>query len=144
MKKAYIFTLILTLTALTSCETSYDDFEEDRGSTIGFTLGATLELPVSSTNPITDFPIPCFVTGVSNVDRTFEVVVVEEETEVAPENYSFNAMVTIPANERKGFLYFTAMNVSLTSEFQPLIIAFKADENTVSGKRASIALRSNN
>jgi len=144
MKKVYIFTLILTLTALSSCTTSYNDFEEDRGSTIGFTLGATLELPVSSSNPIVDFPIPCFVTSVSNIDRTFEVIVIEDETEVTPENYSFNAMVTIPANQRKGFLYFTAMNVSLTSDFQPLIIAFKSDDNTVSGKRASIALRSNN
>jgi hypothetical protein len=144
MKKAYIFTLILALSTLTSCNTSYDDYEEDRGSTIGFTLGATLELPVSSTNPIVDFPIPCFVTNASNIERTFEVIVVQEETDVAAENYSFNAMVTIPANERKGTLYFTAMNVSLTSEYQPLIIAFKADENTVSGRRASIALRSNN
>lgn len=144
MKKAYIFTLILALSTLTSCNTSYDDYEEDRGSTIGFTLGATLELPVSSTNPIVDFPIPCFVTSASNIERTFEVIVVEEETEVAAENYSFNAMVTIPANERKGFLYFTAMNVSLTSDFQPLIIAFKSDDNTISGRRASIALRSNN
>ncbi len=144
MKKAYIFTLILTFTALTSCNTSYDDFEEDRGSTIGFNLGATLELPVSTTNPINNFPIPFFVTSVSGVDRTFEVIVVDELTEVAPENYSFDNTITIPANERKGFLYFSAMNVSLTSEFQPLVIAFKANENTVSGRRASIALRSNN
>lgn len=144
MKKAYILTLILTLTALTSCRDSYDDYDEDRGASIGFTLGATLELPVSSANPITDFPIPFFVSSVAGVDRTFQVVVINEESEVASENYSFDSSVVVPANERKGFLYFSAMNISLTSEYQSLILAFQADENTVSGKRASIALRSNN
>lgn len=144
MKNLYIlFTLFSTLLFTASCE-SYDDFEAERPAVIGFTLGSVLELPLSANNPTITFPLPYFVSEISTSDRVFKVVVVEEGTELAPENYSFNPEILILANERIGTMSFTAMDVSLTPEYVPLVLAFESSDGITSGSVADIALKTNN
>ena len=143
MKKAYILLSLFFVAFLaTSCET-YEDYDSERSPVIGFTLGTDFEIAISSSNPLIDFPIPYFVTDVSSSERTFQVVVVEEETEVTEENYSFDATVVVPANERSGTLLFSAMNISLPDEFAPLVLAFETTSEVTSGSPVYIFLKSN-
>ena len=143
MRKVYIvITLLMVTVLLSSCET-YTDYDSNRNAVIGFTLGADLELPLSDSNPVIVFNIPFFVSDASSSDRTFQVIVIEEETEVAEENYSFDSAVVVPANERSGTLEFTAMDISLTDEFAPLVLAFEETSTVTSGSRAYIFLKTN-
>mgnify|MGYP000213667012 CR=1 FL=1 len=144
MKNIYILlTLFLAVLFAASCET-YDDYEAERPAIIGFTLNGALELPLSTNNPTITFPVPYFVSEASSSDRIFRVVIVEEGTELAPENYSFNPEILIPANERIGTMPFIAMDVSLTTEYVPLVLAFESSSGVISGPVVNIALKTNN
>lgn len=144
MKKIYkIVTLVLVLIVVASCSTNYDDINADHTNVIGFTLAATLELPLSENNPEINFPLPYFVSNSTSSDRTFNVVVVAEETELSPESYSFDATIVIPANERSGTIIFNAYNMNLTSEYQPLVLAFESTSEITTGKKMYIALKTN-
>jgi hypothetical protein len=144
MKKTYIIlTLFLATLFVTSCET-YDDFEADRPTLAGFTLGNELQLPLSNTTPMINFNIPYFVSEAASVDRTFQIIVVASETEVPPSSYTFDSALVVPANERKGTMAFTALNNGLTTDFQPLVLAFESSPGIVSAAPARIALKTNN
>ncbi len=144
MKKTHIiFTLFLAVILVTSCSTSFNDIDDNHSDVIGFTLSVNLELPLSSNNPEINFPLPYFVSNATSSERTFRVVVVEEETELAEESYSFDAEVIIPANERSGTLVFTALNISLTNEYVPLVLAFESTSEIASGNRMNIFLKTN-
>ena len=134
---------IIFLTALfvTSCET-YDDYEE-RPTLAGFTLGVVLELPLSNSTPMINFNIPYFISEASSSERTFQIIVVADETQVPSSSYSFDSTLVVPANERSGVLAFTAMNIDLTTEFQPLVLAFENTTGIVRGDVARIALKTN-
>lgn len=142
MKRAYIFTLIVSILTLSSCTNNNDDYPQDRGATIGFT-SAALEVTLPPGGVIPNFGIPFFVTSISSSDRTFEVTVVESESTLSADNYSFESTVTVPANERKGTLLFNATNNSISpDEFQNLVIAFVSTGEISSGKTALVSLRS--
>lgn len=144
MKKIYkLVTLIFSILVVASCTTDFDDINADHTNVIGFTLAVTLELPLSENSPEINFPLPYFVSNTSSSERTFQVVVVEEETELSPESYSFEGTVVIPANERSGQLMFNAYNINLTSEYVPLVIAFESTSDIASGKKMYIALKTN-
>ena len=144
MKKIHIiFTLFLTSILVLSCSNTYNDISNDHTEVIGFTLSNTLELPLSEGTPEIVFPLPYFVSSISSSERTFHVVVVDEETELSPASYSFDANVVVPANERFGLIFFTAMNISLTNEYRPLVLAFEATSEISTGNKMNIALRTN-
>ena len=144
MKKIYkIVILIMTIAVVSSCSTNYDDINANHVNVIGFTLGATLELPLSENNPEINFPLTYFVSNSSSSERTFQVVVVAEETELSPESYSFDSTVVIPANERSGELIFNAYNINLTSEYVPLVLAFESNSEIATGNKVTIALKTN-
>ena len=142
MKKTHIlFTLFFASLMVLSCSTNYNDINSDHTEIIGFTLSATLELPLSESTPEINFPLPYFVSSVSSSERTFKVVVVESE--LSEESYSFDANVVIPANERSGTIIFTALNISLTNEYKPLVLGFEATPEISSGTQMNIALKTN-
>jgi hypothetical protein len=143
MKKTYIIlTIFLTALLVTSCET-YDDYEE-RPTLAGFTLGNVLELPLSNSTPVINFNIPYFISEASSSERTFQIIVLADETEVPSSSYSFDSTLVVPANERSGSLAFTALNMDLTTEFQPLVLAFDNTTGIVRGDVARIALKTSN
>ena len=119
-----LVTILAVLMFVTSCSTDYDDFNSVRNDTIGFTISATLELPLSQNNPEINFPLSYFVSTSSSEERTFNVVVVEDESDLPSESYSFDASVVVPANERSGVLVFSAYNINLTNEYRPLVLEF--------------------
>ena len=138
-----LVTLLAVLMFVTSCSTNYDDFNSVRNDTIGFTISATLELPLSQNNPEINFPLTYFVSTSSSEERTFNVVVVEEDSDLPPESYSFDASVVVPANERSGVLVFSAYNINLTNEYRPLVLKFESSSEVTSGNRMNIALKTN-
>jgi hypothetical protein len=145
MKKTYIILMLFISALFTfSCET-YDEFDAERPTIIGFTLGATtLQLTITPNNPSITFPVTFFVSETSNVERTFKVLVLDNPNGPAPENYSFDANIVIPANERRGVMPFTAMDVSLTNEYAPLELKFEESPGVLSGPTAKFELRNNN
>jgi hypothetical protein len=144
MKKTYIILMLLISTVFTfSCET-YDEYGEERPTIIGFTLGGVLQLTITPNNPSITFPVTFFVSETSDVERTFRVVVKDDPNGPAPENYSFNADIVIPANERRGVMPFTAMDVSLTNEYAPVELGFEMVAGVLSGPTAKFELRNNN
>ena len=141
MKKTYIIlTLFLTALFVTSCET-YDDYEENRPTVAGFTLGTTLQLPVSAGNPTITFNVPYYVSTSSDSDRTLNIVLVSEQTTAPSSSYSYESSVVLPAGERAGTMEFIAMNVGLTNEYQPVTFSFEVVEGFVAGPTADIELR---
>lgn len=138
-----IFAVLIAVLFVTSCSTDFDEINPNHTNVVGFTLSVTLELPLSENNPEINFPLPYFVSNSSPNERTFQVIVVQEETELSPESYSFEASVVVPANERSGQLMFNAYNINLTNEYQPLVLAFESSSEIASGNRMSIALKTN-
>ena len=144
MKKIFkIVTLIMAVIVVSSCTTDFNDINANHSDVVGFTLAVNLELPLSTNTPEINFPLPYFVSNSTSSDRTFQVVVVAEETEVSPESYSFEATVVVPANERSGQFIFTAYNINLTNEFAPLTLAFESTPELASGKKMYIFLKTN-
>lgn len=143
MKKSIITTLIVAISLLSSsCRDTYDDYVQERGQTIGFTT-LPLEVQLPPGGEISNFPIPFFVTSISSSERTFDVIIVEEETTLTADNYTVETTVTIPANERSGTLPFSAVNNSISADdFQNLVLAFKSTPDVTSGKRAVVSLKS--
>ncbi|KJJ40016.1 hypothetical protein [Aequorivita vladivostokensis] len=133
MGKIKILITIITLTLfVSSCET-YDDYDVNRATIAGFTLAnANIKVPNGGTR---DKSVDIFVSDVSSVDRTFTISVVAEETEVAPENYSFDPTIVILANQRSAEFVLTGIDVSLTEEKLPLTLQVDPVNGIVSGGR---------
>lgn len=113
-----------------SCET-YDDYDETRDPVAGFTLAnRNFKVPTNGTSTKT---VDIFVSDIADTDRTFTVQVVQEGTEVAPENYSFDPTIVIPANENTFTFTLTGTDVSLTEEKTPLIMEIVPTDGVVSG-----------
>ena len=127
-----LVTILAVLMFVTSCSTNYDDFNSVRNDTIGFTISATLELPLSQNTPEINFPLSYFVSTSSSEERTFNVLVVEDESDLPSESYSFDASVVVPANERSGVLVFSAYNINLTNEYRPLVLEFESSSEVTS------------
>ncbi|PKA83466.1 hypothetical protein ATE92_1621 [Ulvibacter sp. MAR_2010_11] len=140
MKKIYILlTLVLSALVVTSCSESYDEYETDRGATIGFTFGE-LELPLPP-GASANIPVTYFVTTVSDVDRTFQVVVDSANSDLTSDNYSFDADVVIPANMRRGTMFITLTNNSAPSDYATAVFIFQETADVTSGKSAVLKLK---
>lgn len=142
MKKIFlVLTLTLCIVLVISCETDYNDYEGERGNTIGFTF-PDQQISLNPGQSI-NFPVAYFVTSVSSEDRTFSIEVVAEETDITSDNYSFDSEIVIPAGERIGSSFFEFTNNSLPVEYGNLVIQFVSTADITSGKRATFELNSN-
>lgn len=142
MKKIHIiFAIFLATLFVTSCSTSYNDIDSDHKAVIGFTT-PDLEISVSESNPEKIRPLPYFVSDVSSSDRTFQIKIIEEETELSEESYLFESTIVILANERSGQITITARNnATLTNEYAPLVLAIEETSGVASGNRALIKIK---
>lgn len=141
--------LIITVLAVAlfavSCDT-HDDYDTERPTIVTFASlvgGPNAIVPVGGTLVK---EINVFVSNVSNAERTFNVLLVAEETEVASENYSFSSTVTIPANENTAIFSVTLTDVSLISDAQPLTLEFDGsnpDVNITGDSSITINVRAN-
>ncbi|MEM0518263.1 MULTISPECIES: hypothetical protein [Aequorivita] len=140
MKKVNILIVILAIALVAvSCET-YDDYDENRLTTVGFvTLTKNISVPEGGSK--TD-SVKVFVSDLSNVARTFSVITVAPDTlPTAPENYTFESTVTIPANTREVMFGVTAIDNSIDDTRRYFRIAIKPEPNIVSGGRSQIGVK---
>jgi len=134
MKKAYLALILVVAVMFSSCENTNDDYDHDRGVTIGFSSLPLEEVALPPGGTL-NFPVPFFITSVSTSDRTFNVSIVESATTLSADNYSFEPTVTVPANSRSGTLLFQATNNSMSpDDFQAVVISFESQEGITSGK----------
>jgi hypothetical protein len=139
----YLITILAIAVIAVSCET-YDDYDTERSTVIGFTTlvgGPNAVVPAGGS---LDKQINVFVSDVSSTERSFNVIVNSELTELSPENYTLSPMV-IPANERTAVFTITFTDVSLETEAQPIRLKFEssASGNIVSGNQATVQVRRN-
>ncbi|MDP2685822.1 MAG: hypothetical protein Q8O62_01290 [Aequorivita sp.] len=141
MKNVNILIVILTLAIATvSCET-YDDYNADRKSIIRFTkviprpgVSPTDNANVSlSLGDTTRRIVEAFVSDVSNVDRTYNVIIDQETNEINPENVSFQSTITIPANERRTNIDINIENISLPEAFGNFAITIQEIDDKLVG-----------
>ncbi len=140
MKKVNIFLVILAIALVAvSCET-YDDYNTERKTTVGFvTLTKNLSVPEGGTK--TD-SIKLFVSDLSTSARTFTVITVPVDTlPTAPENYSFESTVTVPANKREVNFGVTAIDNSIDDTRRFFKLAIQGEADVVSGGRALIGVK---
>lgn len=145
MKKLKFITLILTIALVAiSCET-YDDYDTDRATVIGFARKSQNinSVPEGGTK---EQALDVFVSDVSNNDRTFDIIVVPIADPVTniptgSENYTFDASVTIPANERIGTMIFTAIDVTLTKDRTFVMLGIKEGPDHISGGQIMVGLK---
>lgn len=136
-----VLTLIVSAALVTSCEVDNNDYESERGNTIGFTFPSQ-QISINPGQTI-NFPVAYFVTSLSSEDRTFALEVVAEETSITSDNFSFDSEVLIPAGERRGSGFFALTNNSLPTEFGTLVVQFVPTAEITSGQRAIFELKSN-
>jgi hypothetical protein len=140
MKKVNILIVILAIALVAvSCET-YDDFDANRMTTVGFvTLTKNLSVPEGGTK--TD-SVKVYVSDVSSVARTFSVIAIAPDTlPTAPENYTFESTVTFPANTREVNFGVTAIDNTIDDTRRYFRIAIKGEANVVSGGRSQIGVK---
>lgn len=150
MKKINI---IITLVALAlfvgSCET-YDDYDTNRKPIVGFktATGNINNIPEGGEKSRTFSDV--YVNELADVDRVFNLVVIPTilpeatppATATNPENYTFDATVTVPANSHEGSFSATGIDNSIEDERGEFFtVAIQGDENVVSGGQFTIRLR---
>jgi hypothetical protein len=137
----YIITILAIAVVAVSCETNFDDFNEDRLAVVGLTAavgGINAIVPVGGS---LNKEISVYVSDISSTERSFAVTVDNEITELGSENYVIGNAV-VPANQRTGTLTVTFNDVNLSSTFQP--VRFKVDNSTgniVSGAQITLQVR---
>lgn len=151
MKKInIIITFVALALFVVSCET-YDDYNADRKTVIGFSKDSDNinNIPEGGERTRT-FTDVLFVSDMADVDREFKVIViptilpeaVPPATATNPENYSFDATVIIPANTQRGSFTVTGIDNSIEDETgEYFSVAIEGGGNIVSGGRFTIRLR---
>ncbi|OAD90054.1 hypothetical protein A7A78_07500 [Aequorivita soesokkakensis] len=133
MKKVNILIVILTIALVAvSCET-YDDYNTDRTTVVGFTTATKNinNIPEGGTKSET---VNLFVSDLSSADRTYTVIQVPlDSMETASENYTYDATVTFPANTREASIVVTAIDNSITDERNFFKLAIQGGPDVVSG-----------
>ncbi len=141
MKKVNILIVILTIALVAvSCET-YDDYNTDRKTVVGF---------ITPTKNINNIPeggsktdsVSLFVSDLSSSPRTFTVTTIPVDTlPTAPENFTFESTVTFPANTREVKFGVTAVDNSIDDTRRFFRLAIQGEANVVSGGRALIGVK---
>lgn len=151
MKKInIIITFVVLALFVVSCET-YDDYNTDRKTVIGFSKDSDNinNIPEGDERTRT-FTDVLFVSDIADVDREFKVIVIPTilpeavplATATNPENYTFEAIVIIPANSQRGSFTVTGIDNSIEDERgEYFSVAIEGGGNVVSGGRFTVRLR---
>jgi|SRR5690606_5346623 len=140
MKKVNILTIILSIALIAvSCE-SYDDYNTERKTVVGF-VTATKNISVPEGGTKTD-SVRLYVSDYASTARTFTVTTLPlDSLATGSENYTFENTVTFAPNANEAYFSFTVMDVSITDERNYFQLAIEGDANTVSGGRSLIGVR---
>lgn len=140
MKKVNILLVILTIAIVAvSCET-YDDYNTDRKTVVGF-VTPTRNISVPENMSKTD-SVQVFISDISSSARTYTVTTVPVDTlPTGPENYTFESTVTFPANTRQVSFYVTAIDNTIDDTRRFFKLAIQGEADAVSGGRALIGVK---
>ena len=129
----------MTLAVITtSCE-SYDDYDTDRTTIVGFTRqNMNINGVGNDIGSTKSAEVDVYVSDISTSDRAFNITHIEiDDTEAFPptdrENFDYDQTVTIPAGESVGSFTVTGINHTLTSERKYFRLAIEPDPNLVIG-----------
>lgn len=149
MKKINILITFIALALfVVSCET-YDDYDTDRNTIVGFT-DLTRNINNVPTGSEKSVEVKLYVSDVANVDRQFNIMSIPAildltatppQVETNPDNYRFDTTVTIPANTREGVITVYGTNVSMENEQEYFSLAVEGSDNIISGAPTTIRLR---
>lgn len=150
MKKINIlFTFVVLALVMVSCET-YDDYNADRKTVVGFSVPSKNinNIPVGGEKSTT---LDLVTSDMADFDREFKITtipaILEEAippfVETNPENYTYDATVTIPANTRTGSINVTGFGISIEDERGEFFtLAVEGGGNVVSGGRSTVKVKS--
>lgn len=141
MMRNNIFSLIMmsVVVFFASCESDIVQYDPNGGQTLinfGFTSG-NLQVVVDDEGSLT---VPINVSTVSDVDRTFDVQVVTEDTELPAAAYSVPGTVTIPANSYSGEIEIDVIDIDVEIEPKDLVLSFSTSEDVVSDDNLVISV----
>ena len=141
MKKVNILLVILAIAVVAvSCET-YDDYNTDRKTVVGFITPTKNLNSIPEGGSKTD-SVSLFVSDISSSPRTFTVTTVPVDTlPTAPENFTYDSTVTFPANTREAKIGVTAIDVTIDDTRRFFQLAIEGEGNVVSGGRSLIGVR---
>lgn len=141
MKKVNILIVILTIALVAvSCET-YDDYDTNRKTTVGFITASKNINNVPEGGTKTD-SVQLFISDISSAARTFTVITVAVDTlPTAAENYTFESTVTFPANTRQVNFGVTAVDNSIDDTRRFFRLAIQGEADVVSGGRTLVGVR---
>ncbi|PKG42212.1 hypothetical protein [Psychroflexus sp. MES1-P1E] len=135
-----VFLLLLT-SPFISCD-DYEDFEEDRDTVVGFVgIGGSSNVNLNPGDS-RDKTAEVFVSDVSNSERSFGIEIDTAENEITTDNFTFDAQVVIPANERTAEVTITVTNNSLPEEAQRIVLKVVDSPSYVTGGRATLNSKS--
>lgn len=140
MKKLVLLCLVL-LAVFSACEEDPVIYDNINGKTLAKFETSAINFPIPFEGDfIVDIPIS--VSTISSNERTVSVSVVEDQTDLSSDNYSFNPQVTIPANSYEGTLRVTGYNESLVlGEINSLVLEISSfSEENVSLSSDTITL----
>ncbi|MEZ4882193.1 MAG: hypothetical protein R2775_07450 [Flavobacteriaceae bacterium] len=149
MKKINIIITIVALALFVgSCET-YDDYNTDRKTVVGFSeISRNINGVTSGSEKSIEVAI--FASDIVNSDRQFNIISVPTlldlnsnppEVQTNPDNYRFDPTVTIPANSREGVITVYGTNNSMQQDREFFSLAVEGSDNVVSGAITKIRLR---
>jgi hypothetical protein len=140
---ARILVLMVVVFTTYSCNKEYNDYDTNRESIVGFAeLLGIAQVPLGEES--VDIEIEFLTSDISSTERSFQVYVISEGTNIAAENYTFNPSVSIAPNQQSGSFTFTAIDVSLTSDFGDVFLGFESNENAISTGQINIKVRTLN
>lgn len=131
-----------------SCET-YDDYNAERKTVVGFAVPSKNINNIREDEP-KSIEVDLFVSDLSSVDRevqitTFPSILPDADppsVETDPENYSYDATVTIPANTQSGIITITGMANSIEDERgEYFTLGIQGNGDIVSGGRILVRVK---
>jgi|AntRauMFilla1563_2_1112583.scaffolds.fasta_scaffold00037_11 hypothetical protein len=137
-----LIVLLLLTSPFISCD-DYEDFEQDRDTAVGFSrVVGSSNVNLAPGNSREKKAI-VFVSDVSNSERSFGIEIDTALNKITTDNFTFDAQVVIPANERTAEITITVTNNSLPEESERIVLKIVDSPNYVTGGRATLNSRTN-
>lgn len=141
MKKVNILIVILAIALVSVACESYDDYNTDRKTVVGFTATSLNINSVPEGGSKTD-SVEVFISDLSSSARTYTIITLPVDTlPAASENYSFEPTVTFPPNTRSVKFGVTAIDNSITDERNFFRIAIQPQADIVAGGRTLVGIK---
>jgi len=132
--------MVVVFTTYSCSNAEYNDYDTERESIVGFAEALAIAIVPVEDNSI-DIEIEFITSDVASTDRTYQVYVVSEGTNIDAENFSFNPSVVMPANQYYATFTFTAIDVSLPTSFGDVFLAFETNGDILTSREINLKVK---